>query len=141
MAAMLKTALAAIAVFTAAASCWLFVMYLVLRHPGYQAGASMAAIFVAQSVLTLVLVASDGPARSSGRPAGPQAVQNGLRLVVLAGACGIAWAGYSAVSSTLSGPHFEGFALVIGAALVMQGLLTLLTFARQLPLFRLTANL
>ena len=134
---MLKTALAAIAVFTAAASTLLFVMYFVLQHPGYQARASIAAVFVAQSVLTLILVAS-GPAGPSGRTEGLHAVHLGLRLVVLAGACGIAWAGYSAVSSTLSGPHFEGYALVIGAALVMQGLLTLVTFARQRPLLRLS---
>ena len=62
---MLKTALAAIAVFTAAASCWLFVMYFVLKHPGYEWRAALAALFVAQSVLTLVLVASG----KSGRPA------------------------------------------------------------------------
>ena len=135
---MLKTALAAIAVFTAAASCWLFVMYFVLQHPGYQARASLAAIFVAQSVLTLILVASSAPAGPSGRTEGLHAVQLGLRVVVLAGACGIAWAGYSAVSSTLSGPHFEGFALVIGAALVLQGALTFVAFARQLPPLRPT---
>jgi len=140
MAPVLKTALAAVAVFTAAASCWLFVMYFVLKHPGYEARASIAVLFVVQSILTLILVASDAPAAPSGRPEGLRSVHAGLRLVVLAGACGIALAGYSAVSSTLSGPHFEGFALVIGAALVMQGLLTLVTFARQLPPLRLTTD-
>lgn len=136
---MLKTALAAIAVFTAAASCWLFVMYFVLRHPGYQAGASIAAIFVAQSLLTLVLVASGTPAHAAGRLDGLPAVHAGLRLVVLVGACGIAWAGYSAVSATLTGDHFEGFALVIGVALVAQGLMTLVTFARPFPVLRVGA--
>jgi hypothetical protein len=138
MAAM-KTILAAIAVFTAAASAWLFVMYLVLQHPGYQARASFAVIFFAQSVLTLILVASDAPAGPSDRPDGLRVVHSGLILVVLAGACGIAWAGYSAALSTLSGPHFEGFALVIGLALALQGVLTLITFAPQLPLLRVGA--
>jgi hypothetical protein len=138
MAAM-KTTLAAIAVFTAAASGWLFVMYLMLQHPGYQARASFAVILFAQSALTLILVASETSARPSGPPDGPRVVQSGLTLVVLAGACGIAWAGYSAASSTLSDPHFEGFALVIGVALALQGVLTLITFARRLPLLRVGA--
>ena len=130
----MKTLLAAVAVFTTTACSWLFVMYLVLQHPGYQARASIAVLFIAQSVLTLVLIASSGTAASSNRTEGQQAVQTGLRLVVLAGACGIAIAGYSAVSETLSGPHFEGFALLIGSGLVVQGALTLVTCARQLPL-------
>ena len=129
MAAM-KTLLAAIAVFTAAASGWLFVMYFVLQHPGYQGRASLAAIFVAQSILTLILIASGAPASGSESTDGRRAVHVGLRLVVLAGACGFIWAGYSAASSTLSGPHFEGFALVIGSALVVQGLLTIATFLK-----------
>jgi len=132
----MKSFLAAIAVFTATASCWLFVMYFVLKHPGYEAHASIALLFLAQSLLTLILVASSAPAGFSGRPEGLHAVRLGLRLIVLAGACGIAWAGVSAVSSTLTGPHFEGFALLIGSALVLQGALTLVTFARPLPLFR-----
>jgi hypothetical protein len=133
MAAM-KTILAAIAVFTAAACSWLFVMYLVLQHPGYQARASLAVILVAQSVLTLVLVAVGAPGTQSGETEGAHAARMGLLYVVLTGALGIAWAGYQFVSSTLSGPHFEGFALVIGGALALQGLLTVVTYTRPLAL-------
>ena len=122
-------------------------MYFVLRHPGYEWRAGIAALFVLQSALTLVLVASGRPEGVLGRPEGLHhigLVASGwtevLRYLVLAGARGIAWAGYSAVSSMLSGPHFEGFALVIGAALVLQGVLTLVTLARQLPLSRLTTS-
>ena len=138
MAAM-KSILAAVAVFTAVASCWLFVMYLVLKHPGYQAQASIAVLFVLQSVLTLILIATGDPAPASAGREGPQAVRTGLRLIVLAGAIAVALAGGSAVYSTLSGPHFEGFALLIGTGLVLQGLLTLATFARPLPFLQASA--
>ena len=46
------------------------------------------------------------------------------RLLTLAGAAAIVCAGGAAVVRTLSNPHFEGYALVIGSALVLQGLLT-----------------
>ncbi|HET9833365.1 MAG TPA: hypothetical protein VFP91_16700 [Vicinamibacterales bacterium] len=71
----------------------------------------MAILFVLQSLLALAVlnkVLSRVP----------------WRLLALAGAVGIVWAGVVAIMNTLRGPHFEGFALVIGAALILQGLLT-----------------
>ena len=107
---------AAVSVFTAAASCWLVVMYFVLKHPGYQSGAAIAGLFFAQSVLNLIAIS-----RGSGI--------GGLRYLVLAGGCGIIWAGASAIQATLSSSHFEGYALIIGFALVVQGGFTLVQFA------------
>jgi len=49
---MVRTTLAAIGGVTAAASCWLMVMCFVLRHPGYEWRAGIAALFVIQSALT-----------------------------------------------------------------------------------------
>jgi hypothetical protein len=52
-----------------------------------------------------------------------------LRYAAAAGGAAIAALGASSVYSTVSGPHFEGYALVLGAALVLQGLLTVIAFA------------
>ena len=41
------------------------------------------------------------------------------------GGAGIVYAGLSMMHETLSRSHFEGYALVLGAALVVQGALTL----------------
>jgi hypothetical protein len=119
MAAM-KIVLAAICCFTAAASCWLVAIYFVLKHPGYEWRAAIAALFVLQSALTLAALAGAAPAW--------------LRAGLLAGACGIVWAGYSAISSTLAATHFEGFWLPIGAGLIVQGALTLAVYFRSLAL-------
>jgi len=97
--------------FTLLASSWLAVMFIVLHRPGYERGVSLALVFIIQSLLTL-------------------GVTTGLlsalwwRLLAVAGAAGIVWAGGAAVANTLSGAHFEGYALIIGVALVLQGLLT-----------------
>ena len=71
----------------------------------------MSLLFVAQSLLALAVVNHwlSGAA---------------WRVLAAAGAAGIVWAGSRATANTLNGQHFEGFALIIGAALVLQGLLT-----------------
>lgn len=96
---------------TLLASSWLAVMFLVLHRPGYERGVSLALIFIVQSLLTLALTTD---------------LLSALwwRILAVAGAAGIVWAGGAAVSNTLAGPHFEGYALIIGVALVLQGLLT-----------------
>jgi hypothetical protein len=97
--------------FGVVACSWLAVMFVVLHRPGFERGAAMSILFVLQSLLALAAV---------------NAVLSGTawRLLTLAGAAGIIWAGGRAIAETLSSPHFEGFALIIGAALVLQGLLT-----------------
>jgi len=97
--------------FTLLASSWLGVMYVVLHQPGYERGVSMSLIFIIQSLLTLALTTGTLSALW-------------WRLLTVAGAAGVVWAGGAAVSSTLTSRHFEGYALVIGVALVLQGLLT-----------------
>jgi hypothetical protein len=93
------------------ACSWLAVMFIVLHHPGFERGAAMSLLFVLQSLLALATI-------------------NGLlsslawRVLTLVGAAGIVWAGVQAVAGALSNPHFEGFAVLIGSALVLQGLLT-----------------
>jgi hypothetical protein len=101
---------------TIAASCWLATMFLILHRAGYQRGMTLAMFFVLQGVLTLAVLAG----WLASAP---------VRVLSLIGAGGTVVAGATAVAGNLSGPHFEGYALVIGAALVVQGALTLGLFA------------
>jgi hypothetical protein len=107
----MRIALNVLCGFTLAACLWLSVMFVVLHRPGFERGLAMSLMFVAQSLLTLAVVNHRLAARAWRIPAG-------------AGAAGIVWAGGNAIAQTLNSQHFEGFALLIGAALVLQGLLT-----------------
>jgi hypothetical protein len=106
-----RTILNALCGLTILSSSWLAVMFVVLHRPGYERGVSMSLLFVIQGLLTL-------------------AVTNGMlsavwwRILAVAGAVGITWAAGAAVANTLNGPHFEGYALVIGVALILQGVVT-----------------
>ena len=97
--------------FGVVACSWLAVMFVVLHRPGFERGALIAALFVVQSLLALATVNDVLQATA-------------WRLLALAGAAGIVWAGSRAVAETVSSPHFEGYALIIGTSLVLQGLLT-----------------
>ena len=108
----MRTLLAGVCGFTIAASAWLASMALVLHRPGNGFLIVLALLFVLQSLLTLGLLA--------GRLRG-----TGARAVVALGAAGIAVCGGHAIASNLARPHFEGYAVFIGAALILQGLLTL----------------
>ena len=93
--------------FTLLASSWLAVMFVVLHRPGYERGVSLALLFILQGLLTLALTSGLLSARW-------------WRMLAVAGAAGIVWAGAAAVSNTLTGPHFEGYVLTIGGALSYQ---------------------
>ena len=132
MAAMLKTCLAATCAFTLLATGYLSLSLIVLHPPraNYRNWSAMAALLVAQSMFTLVALAADSAAL---RVFGPGGIRSrGLHYALLAGGVAIVWLGASWVRSTVSSPHFEGYALVLGSALVLQGLLTLVVFAGQL---------
>lgn len=121
MAAM-RTTLAAICACTLLATAYLTASLLVLRPPraNYQQWAFVATVIVAQGVLTLMALRAANPIR--------------LRYVTAAGGAALAAVGVSSVYSTMSGPHFEGYALVLGSVMVVQGLRTVATFLR-LPAF------
>jgi hypothetical protein len=116
MAAMLKTALAAISLFTLSATLYLSASLLILQPPrtNYQQWSLVASAIMVQGALTLAAM------RAGSR--------RGLRYAAVAGGAAIAALGASSVYSTVSGPHFEGYALILGSMLVVQGLLTLITF-------------
>jgi hypothetical protein len=119
----MRKALAAICLFTAAASCWLTVMLFVLRRPGYEWRALVATLFVTQSVVTLIALA--GYLRGIA-----------IRILVLVGAGGIAIAGVQAMMANAAAPHGEGYIDVIALALITQAALTMWVFARPSSLAR-----
>jgi hypothetical protein len=107
---------------TIAASAWLAVMFLVLRRAGFEQRAAVSALFIVQSLLALAIVNR----RVRGRA---------WLLMAVAGAIGLIWAGSRAILTNLSGSHFEGYALVIGFLLTLQGLLTLVTSSSKVHQF------
>lgn len=108
-----KQLLVLVSFFTAAAGVWLGVMENVLRHQGYAERSVMAACIALQSLGTLLVLLSSGG--------------SALRKPVMAGAVAMALLGVSAIFKIARAEHFEGFVLVIGAALLVQGGLTLTT--------------
>jgi hypothetical protein len=113
----MRLALRTITGMTVAASLWLFVMYFVLQHPGYQWRAAMAAGFVAIGLFVWTATSLATP------PAW---------IRVLAATCGIAVfaAGAWAMRTNVD----EGFVDVIGTMLMTRGVLTLVWTAGVSPL-------
>jgi hypothetical protein len=125
----MRKPLTILATCTLLASIWLSIMNLVLHHPGYERQAIVFALFLVQSGLTLLLLAE--------RVAW-------IRLIVFVGGLGIFYAGWTAVAVQLGRSsighaqpqvqHFEGYALLIGLALAVQGGMTILRWLpRHLP--------
>lgn len=98
-------------VLTALAGAWLAVMENILRHPGFAARALIAGCIVIQGIATVLFL------MLHGRPT--------YRVIVLAGAVGAIFLGASAVVGILNAAHFEGFVLLIGTALAVQGIMAL----------------
>ena len=112
---MLKQALGAVCGLTMLATVYLTGSLVVLQPPraNYLQWMLAAALILGQGALTVVVLLA-------GRAAA-------LRPLVLAGAVAVGLFGAWWVYGTASGPHFEGYALVLGSMLVMQGALTLAT--------------
>ena len=118
----MRRALAAICAFTLLATAYLTASLIILRPPraNYQQWAFAASVIVTQGALTLTALWRGTRLRRA----------IGASYLVAVGGVSIAALGASAVYSTVSGSHFEGYALVLGSMLVIQGLLTLIAFAR-----------
>ena len=108
----MRVALAVVCAFTLLACAWLFVMFFVLRHPGFQWQAGVTALLIAQSAATLVVLGT-----------GARAVWP--RIALALGGCAIVALGASAFIANERSSDWEGYIAVISAALVLQGLLTL----------------
>ncbi len=112
----MKKALFAISLFTIAAGCWLAVMENVLKHDGHGGRTVLDLLIAAQGVVTVSVILFRAGSL--------------LRLVAILGAIAVAWVGGSALWNILRATHFEGFVVVIGAALIAQGILTIAAFVR-----------
>jgi hypothetical protein len=119
----MKSILLCLSFFCLAATAWLGIMESILRHPGFVPRILVALLLAAQSLATILFLVLQG--------------RGGMKIPVALGGGMAAVFGISAVVSILRAAHFEGFVLVIGCALILQGALTILvvTFAgnRQLP--------
>ena len=117
---MLNIAAKAACGLTLLATTYLSLSVLILRPPraDYRMLGAEAALFVVQSVLTMVAV----DARSRA-----------LRALATSGAVVIAVLGARAIYSTLAGPHFEGYALVLGAMLIVQAVLSVVALSPRVP--------
>lgn len=112
----LNLLLRGMSVFLFAAGIWLAFMENMLKHAGYPERMLMAAIIAIQGAATLLLPLLGGRLL--------------FRALIATGATGLAVFGASAIHGILKAPHFEGFVLLIGFALVVQGLLTLVVVLR-----------
>jgi hypothetical protein len=112
----LKGPLMGISVFTAAAGVWLAVMENILQHAGYAGRTLIAVCMALQGVATLLLPMLDG--------------RSIFRALLAAGAVALGLFGAAAVERIMEAPHFEGFVLLIGCALVAQAVLTVVVVFR-----------
>ena len=115
MATMLKTALAAICLLVVLAVGYLSLSVAILHPPrvNYPASIAAAAIILAQSGMTLAAIWG----------------LTSLRNAVIVGGAALALMGGWMIQQTLASAHFEGFALLLGAMLVVQGALTVIVFS------------
>src|SRR5262249_38606137 len=115
----LRITVVALCALTVMASAFLTLSYAALKGTSNLQPIVWLLLFVAQSVLTLVTI---------NRPAAGTTP----RLVVIAGALGLGFAGWSIVQSTLANPHFEGYAVVMGLLGIAQSILTVALFTSTL---------
>ena len=106
----MKSLLLCLCFFSLAATAWLGIMETILHHPGFILRIFVAFLLAAQSLTTIVFLILRG--------------RGGMKILVALGGGLITIFGVSAIASILKAAHFEGYVLVIGCALVLQGALT-----------------
>ncbi len=118
----MRTVTAALCVSTILAVAYLSFSILLLQPPGANNAAwfSFATLVCIQTAATLLALRTDAA---------------WLRVAVIAGGVALAAAGAWMIRHTLTSAHFEGYALILGAMLVAQGIVTVAAFARR-PLVR-----
>ena len=109
----MRAALTAVCVFTILASAWLFTMFLILRHPGFEWRAALSLGFMAIGAVTL----------AAARAA---AVGSVLRTATGFGAVLLAAIGVWAIKTNVD----DGYIDVIGLAFIIQSALALVLVAR-----------
>jgi phosphatidylserine synthase len=109
----MKKTLLPLSMFTFACAYWLGVMEMTLRHPEYGLRVGVAALIALISMATILVRTADLGVR-------------GERWLWV-GAVVLIGIGGQAFVRNARATHFEGFVLVISVALVVQGLLTLVS--------------
>ena len=99
--------------FTLAAMTWLGIMEMILHHPGSGPRICIAILLACQSLSTILFLIFRGHAR--------------IQILLRISGFLIAIFGISAVVSNLKATHFEGYVLLIGLGLILQGALTMVT--------------
>jgi hypothetical protein len=88
-----------------------------LKHPGYAGRFALDLCLVAQAIAALLCVLLNGNAT--------------FRAIVLFGGIAAALFGALSIFLVLTAVHFEGYLLVIGSALLLQGAFTAATLLRR----------
>jgi hypothetical protein len=109
----MKKALLPLSMFTFACACWLGVMEMMLRHPGYGTRVGVAVLIALISMATVLVRMADVGVGARGE------------RWLWVGAVLLIGIGGQAFVRNARAAHFEGFVLVISVALIVQGLLTL----------------
>src|SRR4051812_26711166 len=104
----MRTTVTAVCAFSMLVSTWLFVMFLILRHPGYEVRAAASLGFVAIGLVTLASVWLPRPGAA-------------LRVAAIAGAIMLGAAGVWAMKTNVD----EGFVDVVGLTFIVQALVTI----------------
>ena len=100
---------------TLAAAAFLALSYVTLKGVDDLEPVWRLALLVAPGGLTLGALAWPRPSRA-------------VQVAAVAAGAGLIWVGWSAIDRTLAGPHFEGYALVLGAMAIAQGVLAAVVF-------------
>jgi hypothetical protein len=114
---LMKQVLILMSLFLVVAGTWLGIMENVLKHNGYAGRSVIAACIAIQGLATILFLLFRGRAAFRG--------------FLIFGAAAIILFGASATLRILQAQHFEGFVLIIGLALMVQGALTLATLLRS----------
>ena len=98
--------------FTVACGIWLALMENILRHAGHVERSAIAVCISIQGLATVLFLIREG--------------RSMFRTLILTGAAGLVLLGAVAVKRTFDGAHFEGFVLLVGSSLILQGATTLM---------------
>ena len=123
---MLRNALLAVCALTVLAVVYLTLSVVILRPPraNLTAWLPLAAAVITQCALTVAAIFKP---------------TSGLRLLVSAGAAALVVVGAWMARETLASDHFEGYALLLGAMLALQGALTFGVFSGSRPAHQMRA--
>ncbi len=105
----MRTALIVVCGVTIAAACFLALSYVTLKGTADLQPLVGLTVLVGLSAVSLVACAAPPP--------------GAWAVIPIASGAAIVWVGWTSISHTLSGPHFEGYALVLGALGILQGIL------------------